>query len=649
MVPFAADACNAPTSAKISSTAKAKKNTLLSELVTVIIVYPVLKTGYSGRRSRVTAPHDYGFAPEATKAPATRDTTAAKNSAGSARPPVSGSTVTAYPAWMNATRLSVPRTLLPDAPGLVLEDAHFVDEEMIAILHSTAPAASCPLCGAASSGVHSRYQRVPSDLPWGGHPVKLVLRVRKFFCRVPSCARRVFAERLPEVVAPWARTTERLTVLLRAVAFALGGEAGARLAKRIGLATSPATLISLIRRTPLPDPSPARVLGVDDWARRKGKSYGTALVDLEKHRLTELLPDRESETFARWLRANPGAEVISRDRGERYAAGGRRGAPEATHVADRWHLLSNWREATERVFDRYRGRVKQVIVAAPELAGKPATAVLPAKGVNRRRKYLEKQRARAQAKRLARYEEIRKRHARGKYLTTIAHDLGIDYKTARKYALSDECPTRKPHKRSRKRLLEPYEPYLRARWKEGCKNGRGLYREIRAHGYPGSRTQVADFVARLRTEENGKKPQAPSAAGEPLTPHRAAMLLLRRPERCDEAEHQARAELGNVHPEVGLAVGLAVGFTERFVEIVRERRGGELGRWLSDAEASGVREIRQFAHKVRRDEAAVEAGCKLPWSNGQTEGQITKLKAIKRSMYGRAKFDLLRQRALYAA
>jgi transposase len=548
---------------------------------------------------------------------------------------------------MNPTKLPFPRDLLPDIPGLVLEDTHYVDHEMIVVLKSTAPAVVCPLCRTPSTRIHSRYRRAPTDLPWGGHMVRLVLCVRKFFCKTTSCLRRIFTERLPKVVAPYSRTTERLTMLLRAIAFAVGGEAGARLAKRIGMRASPATLISLIRRTPLQEPLPARILGVDDWAHRKGKSYGTALVDLERHRLIELLPDRTSETLSRWLRANPGIEIISRDRSETYATGARQGAPDAIQVADRWHLLHNWREAVERVFDRHRGRIKQLILPTQEPTDKPAAAALPAKSVNRRRKYLEEQQARSQAKRLARYKVIRERHAKGEYLTTIARDLQIDYKTARKYALSDECPTRKSHPR-RRRILEPYEPYLRARWAEGCKNGRGLYREIVAHGYPGSRTQVATFVAQLRRQEQrGGKPQTPTTTvgGEALTPHTASMLLMRRPERCGEAEHTTIAQLREVHQDIGVALS----FTERFVEIVRERQGIKLSKWLSDAEASGIHEIQQFAYKVRRDEAAVEAGCTLPWSNGQTEGQITKLKAIKRSMYGRAKFDLLCRRALHAA
>lgn|SRR5829696_1323000 len=178
---------------------------------------------------------------------------------------------------MNTTQLPLASTLLPDAPGLVLEDIHFVDEEVIAVLRSTTPTTPCPLCGVASGSIHSYYQRAPTDLPWGGHPVKLILCVRKFFCRAPYCERLIFTERLPKIVAPWARTTQRLSMLLHALAFALGGEAGARLAKRIGLATSPATLVSMIRRTVLEDPAPARILGVDDWASVRAEATAQLL------------------------------------------------------------------------------------------------------------------------------------------------------------------------------------------------------------------------------------------------------------------------------------------------------------------------------------------------------------------------------------
>ena len=256
--------------------------------------------------------------------------------------------------------------------------------------------------------------------------------------------------------------------------------------------------------------------------------------------------------------------------------------------------------------------------------------MLPAKSVNRRRKYERERQARVQAERQKRYEIIHERYAKGEYLTTISHDLGINYKTARKYALSDECPN--PHARRRpQRMLEPYEPYIRARWEEGCKNGVQLYREIAAHGFPGSRALVAYFVADLRRKENGGKLPSHSVTGELLTPHKASMLLLQKPDRRSKAEATALAELPDVHREIATAVS----FTRRFVEIVRGRQGARLGQWLFDAEASGVGEIQEFARKVRQDEAAVRAGCTLEWSNGQTEGKITKLKAIKRQMYGR--------------
>jgi transposase len=549
-----------------------------------------------------------------------------------------------YHSAMNNPLILFPTTLLPHAPDLLLEDVQQIDQTLLLVLRSTAPTAACPLCQQPATRIHSHYARHPADLPWGGHAIRFELHVRKFFCLLSTCPRRIFTERLPDVVAPSARATVRLTALLHAIALALGGEAGARLAQQIGIAASPTLLISLIRRAPVPLPPSPRILGVDDWAQRKGIRYGTALVDLERHRLIDLLPDREAGTLARWLAPHDGIAVIARDRRGAYATGAREGAPDAVQVADRWHLLSNWHEAIERVFNRYRSLIKQVSIPHPLPAKQPAAKVLPPKSVNRRRKYADERRARVQAERLALYTLIRARHAKGEYLTTIARDLKVNYKTARKYALADECPMMKAYP-PRQRLLTPYEPYLRARWSEGCRNGKQLHREIVAHGFRGSRPLVSTFVAQLRRAEGDRRPiTTPPTAGDPLTPHTAAMLMLRRPERCGEGGRAAIAQLRACHADIATTIA----FTERFVALVRERRGEDLSRWLADAQASGIREIGQFAVKIRQDEAAVRAGCTLAWSNGQTEGQVTRLKLLKRQMYGRAKFDLLRQRALAA-
>jgi len=425
---------------------------------------------------------------------------------------------------MNTTAIPFPLALLPQIPGLLLEDVQLMDQALLLVVRSSAPTTACPLCQQSASRIHSHYARHPADLPWGGHAIRFVLHVRKFFCLTTTCPRRIFTERLPAVVAPSARTTVRLAALLRAIAFALGGEAGARLAQHIGITASPTMLIAMIRSTPVaPYPSP-QVLGVDDWAQRKGIRYGTALVDLERHRLIDLLPDRTAETLAQWLAPHGGITVIARDRREAYATGARHGAPQAVQVADRWHLLSNWHEAIERVFNRYRSTIKQVATPKFLPTKHPAVKALPPKSVNRCRKYAKERRVRVQAERLALYTLIRERHGKGEYLTAIARDLKINGKTARKYALADECPMMKAYP-PRQRLLTPYEPYLRARWAEGCRNGQQLHREIVAHGFRGARTLVASFVARLRRAEHAGMQGAPiTSVSDSLTPHTAAML-----------------------------------------------------------------------------------------------------------------------------
>ena len=208
--------------------------------------------------------------------------------------------------------------------------------------------ACCLLCGCPSERVHSRYHRTLADLPISGRRVLLVVQIRRFRCLTAACPRRIFAERLPDLAAPFARRSQPLQEALAQVGFALGGEAGARLAQSLGMPTSPDTLLRLIRAAPLPTSDPPRVIGVDDWAYKRGLRYGSLICDLERHRVVDLLPDRSADSVATWLQAHPTVTVAARDRSGLYADGIARGAPQATQVADRWHLVNNLVDALEK-------------------------------------------------------------------------------------------------------------------------------------------------------------------------------------------------------------------------------------------------------------------------------------------------------------
>ena len=289
---------------------------------------------------------------------------------------------------------------------------------------TTSEEAVCPLCQQRSARIHSRYVRQIADLPWMSCAVRLQLHVRRFFCSNPECARQIFTERLPSVVAPYARRTTRLTEVLTLIGFALGGEAGKHLASGMSLVTSPDTLLRLIRTQEDQQVPTPRVLGVDDFSFCKRKTYGTILLDLERRIPIDLLPDREAATLEKWLKEHAGVEIISRDRGGPYAEGARKGAPEAQQVADRWHLLSNLSETMKSFFLKKQSQLKALVQKPSEvIAEEEAVQLSPwYVGMNKRQ---EEKSERIHQEQLQRYHQIHDLAAKKVDTANIARQVGV--------------------------------------------------------------------------------------------------------------------------------------------------------------------------------------------------------------------------------
>jgi transposase len=411
--------------------------------------------------------------------------------------------------------------------------------------------------------------------------------------------------------------------------------------------TSPDTVLRLIHRHPEPVTDTPRALGVDDWAWRKGRAWGTILIDLEQRRPVDLLPDRSAASVSTWLRTHPGVEVVARDRSTEYARAITEGAPDALQVADRWHLLHNLRQVLDHHLTSVRARLKAL----------PGTENLPADGSRPRRRSPAEQAVSSAARNrhLARYTEARRLHAEdGLNILQIARALQINRTTVRKYLAADAFPERGRHSVPPS-ILAPYQTYLNARWSEGARSARGLWCEIRTLGYRGSIRPVSRWAQGRRTKPHACTPRKylatcmePSETtrhrGRLPSTRRLAWLLVRDPEALDAAETIVLAHIRQ-DAEVAVLHDLARSYTQ----MVRGKRADVLEGWLTASSTSGLSALRTFAEGLRRDYAAVRAALEEPWSSGQAEGQINRLKTLKRQMYGRAGFDLLRKRVLCAA
>jgi transposase len=491
----------------------------------------------------------------------------------------------------------------------------------------------CPSCGAESRRQHDHYTRRPLDLPWRGAVVRLVVRVRRFACPNPACARRTFAEDLGAGVPRRARRTGDADAALLAVVRALGGRAGARLAAAAGLPVGRDALLRLLRRAPArPAPTP-RVLGVDDLALRRGTHYATLLVDLEARRPVDLLAGREAAPLAAWLAAHPGVEVVVRDRAGAYAEGAAQGAPEAVQVADRFHLVRN---AGAALVELLKTRKERAVYAAPP-PDPPARPLSPT----------QQQAAARRAAKAARWEEVRARHAGGESLRSLAEALGLARQTVRRLARSPVPPRYQRATRPRppplaSPKLAPHAEYLRDRWQAGCTNGAQLRRGIVARGYAGSYSLLQQAIHPWRPPRApGPDRSAARRRGRRLS---MRWLCLRPPAQLDPEEAAALRQLLDADPELGAGHALL----QRFRALVAGRDAAALVRWLADARTSGLAPFAALANGIDADRAAVDAALRMEWSNGPVEGHVFRVKLLKRQGYGRAKLDLLRTRVLTA-
>jgi transposase len=530
-------------------------------------------------------------------------------------------------------------------PGLTIIETKVTEAEFFMSLQSTQASATCSNCGAVSKRVHSSYLRRVQDTPIGLFIVWLQLKVRRFRCDNPNCRQQTFAEQYPDLVGRRRRRSNRLLVQLAQIGLALGGAAGARLAKKLAMTASGSTLLRLLHRMEAPVIGEPSVIGIDDWAFRKGRDYGTIIVDHEISKPIDLLPDRDSETVQEWLEKHPTIEIVTRDRSGEYRDAINKALPEAVQVADRWHLLKNLVKVMQRYFSRHRKGVRQLVVEAVE------TGEVEQADLNITEKYRRYSPGPSrEALHGARHEErealfaaVKARHAEGVYTTDIADEFDLSRQTVSKWINSETLPPDGRGRFKRKCLIDDYVPYLRQRIEAGCTNKSQLWREIKMQGFTGSRTLVGKWVRQNYDTKGDPTAKQTAKKVEVVVPNsrELAWLIIRQSDKLEEDE-KPLLEILLRDSEIAELREAA----HEFMHMVRNGLSEEWPSWLKNCCASAVKELKNFAEGLKKDGAAVYEALRQPWSNGPTEGHVNRLKFLKRQTYGRASFDLLRLRVL---
>lgn len=536
--------------------------------------------------------------------------------------------------------------LLPGLAGLIIDNATADDGAVRIWAHVAAAGARCGRCGQVSARVHSRYVRTLADTVIGGRPAVITLEVRRLFCDNPACAARTFAEQVPDLTVRYARRTTALACALTSIALALSGRAGARLAARLGMTTvSRGMMLRLIRRLPDPAVGVVAVLGVDDFAFRRRYRYGTILIDMDTNRPVDVLPDRQADTFAAWLKAHPGTAVICRDRAGAYAAGARDGAPDAIQVADRWHVWHNLGEAVEKTVTAHHACLREpaddtdTAGGATGDAGADPTCDATTDPASARRA-AEPADTRLVARTKQRYAAVQSLLRQGFSKSRVARELHLDPHTVRRFAHATSIDQLLAKTTSRGIVLDPFTAHLGRRFTEGETDAAMLYREIRADGYRGSEQTVRRYLRPFRD----RKAAPPTTPQPPKVRHLAGWIMTD-PEHLEPDDQVKLKDARSRCPHLEALAG----HVAEFAKMLTGLHGEMLDAWIQRVDADDLPAMHTFTAGLKNDRAAVLNGLTLPYNSGPVEGNVNRIKTIKRQMYGRAKFDLLRKRILLSA
>jgi transposase len=547
--------------------------------------------------------------------------------------------------------------LFPHLAGLRVERVEDAGEAVVIWACCRAARARCPSCGSVSSRVHGGYARVVADGAAGGRPVLIVLAVRRFRCPDRSCAKVTFAEQSAGLTVRYRRRSVPLLGMLAGLGLELAGRAGSRLAGALGVPVHSSTVLRLVMA--LPDPPPAaapEVTGIDDFALRKGRVYGTVVADAESGDVIDLLPDREGATVEAWLKAHPGAEVICRNRAGAYADGAAAGAPGAIQVADRWHLWHNLGEYAEKAVVAHRGCLTgaagQPAAAdrdAPPSRQLPETgpAAVPSPGPDGLLDVHGRERALVSRTR-ERHAAVHELLQAGRSQREAAEILGLSRNTVDRFAREPDAARLLVKATSRESKLDPFKPWISRRRNEGLTSAAALHAEMAATlGWTGNVQAVERYVRQFRTAD-GRTRAGRAVRPVPVAPlvpktRQITRWLLSRPGSLDPDDQAQLAAVTAACPHLHALAG----HIRTFAEMMTRRQGLlALEDWLTRVEADDQPQLHSFANGIRRDQQAVTAGLALPYSSAATEGNVNKIKMIKRQMYGRAGFGLLRKRVL---